>query len=83
MLGLVSVACADVFRPNQIPIRVSPHLLLDATRRQQHRDPMREDPARDARFRSLLDNPPFPAGSSLEDQRDIMDVLTSIDRPAV
>lgn len=38
----------------------------------------RDDPARDALFRNLLDNPPFPAGSSLEQQRDIMDALKSM-----
>ena len=40
--------------------------------------PTRDDPARDALFRNLLDNPPFPAGSSLEEQRDILDALKSI-----
>ncbi|AHG89693.1 putative hydrolase [Gemmatirosa kalamazoonensis] len=46
--------------------------------------PTRDDPARDALFRNLLDNPPFPAGSSLEAQRDILDALQSInpDLPA-
>ena len=38
----------------------------------------RDDPARDALFRNLLDNPPFPAGSSLEQQRDILDALKSM-----
>jgi len=40
--------------------------------------PTRDDPARDALFRNLLDNPPFPAGSSLEEQRDILDALKSM-----
>ena len=40
--------------------------------------PTRDDPARDALFRNLLDNPPFPAGSSLEEQRDILDALKSV-----
>ena len=40
--------------------------------------PTRDDPARDALFRNLLDNPPYPAGSSLEEQRDILDALKSI-----
>ena len=40
--------------------------------------PMRDDPARDALFRNLLDNPPFPAGSSLAEQRDILDALRSM-----
>jgi acetyl esterase/lipase len=38
----------------------------------------RDDPGRDALFRHLLENPPFPAGSSLEQQRDIMDALKSM-----
>ena len=38
----------------------------------------RDDPARDALFQHLLDNPPFPAGSSLEEQRDILDALKSM-----
>jgi acetyl esterase/lipase len=40
--------------------------------------PTRDDPARDALFRSLLDNPPFPAGSSLDEQRVILDALKSL-----
>ena len=40
--------------------------------------PTRDDPARDALFRNLLDNPPFPAGSSLEEQRDILDALKAM-----
>src|SRR5262249_1740235 len=40
--------------------------------------PMRDDPARDALFRHLLDSPPFPAGSSLEEQRDILDALKAM-----
>ena len=40
--------------------------------------PTRDDPARDALFRNLLDNPPFPAGSSLDEQRDILDALKSM-----
>jgi len=40
--------------------------------------PTRDDPARDALFRNLLDNPPFPVGSSLEEQRDILDALKSM-----
>ena len=40
--------------------------------------PTRDDPARDALFRNLRDNPPFPAGSSLEEQRDILDALKSL-----
>ena len=38
----------------------------------------RADPARDAFFRGLLENPPFPRNSSLEEQRDIMDSLSSM-----
>ena len=38
----------------------------------------RDDPAREALFRNLLENPPFTAASSLEQQRDIMDSLKSM-----
>src|SRR5688572_25124523 len=44
--------------------------------------PPRNDPARDALFRHLLDHPPFPPGSSLKEQREILDGLVSMN-PAV
>jgi len=50
----------------------------DTTGCRTTRVPTRDDPARDALFRNLLDNPPFPAGSSLEEQRDILDALKSM-----
>jgi epsilon-lactone hydrolase len=43
--------------------------------------PTSADPARDAFFRSLVENPPFPPNSSLEEQRDIMDTLASMNPP--
>ena len=39
------------------------------------------DPAREAFFRSLVENPPFPRDSSLAEQRDIMDTLASMNPP--
>ncbi len=39
------------------------------------------DPARDAFFRSLFEQPPWPPDSSLDEQRDIMDSLASMNPP--
>ena len=39
------------------------------------------DPDRDAFFRSLAENPPFPPDSSLAEQRDILDTLASMNPP--
>ena len=43
--------------------------------------PTNADPARDAFFRGLLENPPFPRDTPLEEQRDIMDSLSSMNPP--